>query len=123
MKSRCFNPNRKNYPRYGGRGITVCDEWLKFEPFYEWAMSNGYTDELSIDRIDNDGNYCPENCRWVGAKTQANNKTNSDIIELNGDRHTIAEWAEITGIGYATIYARIHIYNYSPERALSKEVT
>lgn len=122
MKSRCYNKNRKAYKDYGGKGIAVCEEWRDdFEAFYVWAMSNGYSDDLSIDRIDSDGNYEPANCRWADGLTQANNKTNNDVIEFNGSAHTMAEWSKITGIKYATLYRRIHIYKWEPERALTTQ--
>ena len=74
LKGRVLNPKNKAYKNYGGRGITLCDEWLDVQNFYDWAMSNGYSDELSIDRIDNDGNYCPENCRWTTQTIQTRNQ-------------------------------------------------
>jgi hypothetical protein len=74
VRGRTLNPKNKQYNDYGGRGITICDEWLDVQNFYDWAMSNGYSDELSIDRIDNDGNYCPENCRWATSTIQSRNK-------------------------------------------------
>jgi hypothetical protein len=74
IKRRTLNPKHKSYQNYGGRGITICEEWLDIHNFYKWALSNGYSDELSIDRIDNDGNYCPENCRWVTPTIQIRNQ-------------------------------------------------
>lgn len=74
MKARCLNQGHKWYGHYGARGITVCDEWMQFIPFAEWAFSHGYADDLTIDRIDNDGNYCPENCKWSTQHEQSMNK-------------------------------------------------
>lgn len=99
MKSRCNNPNISNYNRYGGRGISVCQEWLDdFMAFYEWSIKNGYSDDLSIDRINNDGNYEPCNCRWVTIKEQANNRSTSRYIDVNGQMFTVAQFSEIYNI-------------------------
>lgn len=82
IKSRCYNPNNKRYLRYGGRGITICDEWRdNFQAFYDWAISNGYDDNLTIDRINNDGNYEPSNCQWVDTRTQNRNRSSNVIVE------------------------------------------
>jgi hypothetical protein len=84
MKQRCCDKSKKEYVRYGGRGIRICDEWLNdFKAFHEWAMSHGYADDLSIDRIDNDGNYEPSNCWWVTAKEQANNRSTRNKLVVN----------------------------------------
>ncbi len=108
MKARCENPKNHKYRIYGGRGITVCEEWHDFMNFYRWAMENGYQRGLSIDRIDVNGNYCPENCRWATRKEQQNNTRFTIYIAAYGKVHTISEWADITGINRDTIYNRIY---------------
>lgn len=118
MKARCININHRYYNRYGGRGITVCNEWQEdFRAFYDWAMANGYQDNLTIDRIDNDGNYEPENCRWVTYEEQNNNTRQNVTITLNGETHTVAEWVRITGIPRNTIIYRLK-KGKSPEEIL-----
>lgn len=108
MVARCHRKNTKAYPAYGGRGITVCDEWKNsFQSFYDWAMENGYNDGLSIDRIDNDKGYSPVNCRWVTMETQSNNRRSNITVEYNGESHTVAEWAKILGIKYGTLHKRL----------------
>lgn len=122
MKSRCKNPNNIEYPLYGGRGIDVCDEWMEFKKFYDWAMSVGYKENLSIDRINPNKGYNPENCRWATNEQQQNNKRNNHIIEFNGTSKTIAEWAKEKNIAYDTLWARIQVYGWSIERALNTPV-
>lgn len=107
MKQRCSNPKNTNYKHYGKRGITVCKEWLNFKPFYNWALSNGYEDSLSIDRIDVNGNYEPNNCRWVDNKTQSLNRTNNRIININGEDKTLTEWCDIYNIDKKLVYDRL----------------
>lgn len=107
IKNRCTNPKDEHFKDYGGRGITVCDEWKNnFEAFHEWSMANGYEEHLTIDRIDVNGNYCPENCRWTTQKEQARNKRNTVFIELNGEIHSLSEWSEIIGVCYPTLFSR-----------------
>ena len=108
IKSRCYNIKVKDYKNYGGRGIIMCDEWLNdFMSFYNWAMANGYQDNLTIDRIDVNGNYEPNNCRWVDMKTQQNNRTNNNIICINGERKTLSNWLEYFNLRKDTYYRRI----------------
>lgn len=111
MKDRCYNLKNKRYYKYGGRGIIICDEWLNkengFMNFYKWSMTNGYKDNLSIDRINNDGNYCPENCRWTNNKIQQNNSTLAHYIHLDRWVFSITIWAEIVGLEFITLSTRI----------------
>ena len=94
MLSRCTNPDSASYRNYGGRGISVCDGWKDFSIFANWAQTTGYSDTLEIDRIDVNGNYCPENCRWVTIKTQARNRRNTIWVEAFGERKTLMDWSE-----------------------------
>ena len=108
MKQRCENPNREKYSIYGGRGIKVCNDWINsFLSFYKWAIQNGYKDGLTIDRIDVNGDYCPENCRWITNKEQQRNKRNNHLVYYRGETHCIAEWAEILGVSYDHIRYRV----------------
>lgn len=115
---RCDNPNAAFYHRYGGRGINVCSEWRSFESFYKWSLNNGYEDDLTIDRIDNDGNYEPLNCRWATWKEQANNKSVNHILTFNGKSQTMTLWAEETGITRSAIKTRLK-NGWSTEKALT----
>lgn len=108
MKKRCQNPKSKSYGRYGGRGIKVCDEWLDANNFLEWAFSHGYEEGLQIDRIDNDGNYCPENCRWTTPKVQARNRRSNIIVEVDGKEMCLLDASKVLGINYHTLSTRYH---------------
>lgn len=110
MKNRCCNKNVKKYKYYGARGIKVCEEWkYDFQVFYDWAMSNGYADDLSIDRIDVNGNYEPNNCRWVTMKEQSNNKRNNHLIRFNGKTRTLQEWSDELNIDKHLLISRIKL--------------
>lgn len=108
IKARCYNINTYNYNDYGGRGIIMCDEWnMSFERFRDWALANGYADNLSIDRIDVNGNYEPSNCRWVTPKEQSNNRRNNIIVEINGEKKTLKQWCETYNKDYKRVHNRI----------------
>ena len=116
MKNRCLRKTHKYYYRYGERGIKICPEWLGehgYENFKEWSYANGYKPNgdrktMTLDRIDNDGDYCPDNCRWVTFKVQANNKSCNHRITIGNETHTISEWADIVGIDQRSISSRIY---------------
>lgn len=119
MKERCYNPQHRSFAHYGNRGVKVCKEWYNdFKSFAEWAISNGYTDNLTIDRIDVNGNYCPENCRWITASEQQNNRTDSHFVTYNGQTKTIAEWANCLGVRPGVICGRLR-RGWSEELAVS----
>lgn len=119
VKNRCYNVNHNAYNRYGGRGITVCEEWLNdFQTFYDWSMNNGYQDDLSIDRIDNNKGYSPDNCRWVDRKTQQRNRRTAINITIDGETRCLSEWCELLNLKYATVHKRLTKYGWSIEKAL-----
>lgn len=128
MKERCYRKKHKSYADYGGRGIKVCDEWKNdYTKFEEWALSHGYDEsaefmKCTLDRIDVNGDYEPDNCRFVDMKTQCKNRRNNRWIEFNGQIRTMSEWSEITGISQDTLQRRIDVLNWSIERALTTKV-
>ena len=132
MKARCYRPSCKDYKNYGGRGIKICEEWLNTErvslgqhysncskgflAFHEWALLNGYKDNLTLDRIDVNQDYCPENCRWITAEEQHSN-TRKTII-YKGERKTIKQCCRELGLNYNTVMSRINRYGWTIEKAL-----
>lgn len=122
MKKRCYNPKSNRYYRYGARGIKVCDEWVHdFKAFYDWANSHGWQEGLTIERIDVDGDYCPENCAWITKRDQMKNTSRSIRIEFDGRCMGLSEWAEETGIEYATLLRRYRS-GWTPDRILTTPV-
>lgn len=117
MRERCFNPKCPAYPNYGGRGITVCDRWLSFKCFVE-DMMDGFSSELTLDRIDNNGSYSKENCRWATREVQNNNTRQNNYIEFNGQSKTLPQWARELGIKRSTLAQRLHVYKWSIEKTL-----
>ena len=116
---RCYNPDDPAYKNYGGRGIDVCKEWRDdVVNFYNWSIENGYSDNLSIDRIDNNKGYSPNNCRWADAKEQSNNRRSCRLYTINGIEKTLAQWCECYNMEYKTVYARLS-RNWNIEEALT----
>lgn len=118
MKSRCNNPNATKYEIYGGKGIRVCKEWLNFEGFYNWAIESGYRDDLSIDRIDGEKDYTPDNCRWTTYKVQGNNTSQNHPLTFKGKTQNISQWAEELELDSNTLNTRI-MRGWDVEKALT----
>ena len=123
MKQRCYNHNNKSYKNYGARGIKVCNEWKNdFMSFYNWATENGYKEGLTIDRLNVDKDYSPNNCAWVTQKIQQNNRRDNIIIDCGGFSGTLSQWSVRTGIPYATLRKRIVDLGWDYYEALSVPV-
>lgn len=127
MRRRCKSPSHHAYEHYGARGISVCEEWSSFNAFAEWAYSNGYDNnapkgKCTIDRIDNDSGYSPENCRWVDMKVQGNNKRTNVSITYNGETLNLSEWADKVGVNVRTLISRIYRDGWSIEKALTTPI-
>lgn len=120
MRQRCSNPKCKDFPHYGGRGIVVCEQWSSFDAFHFWAVSSGYEEGLTIERKDVNGNYCPENCTWIGNEYQSRNRTDTVTFVYKGKPRDIRELSEISGIDYYTLRGRLTRYGWSLERAMTE---
>lgn len=118
MKQRCKNKNNSAFKNYGGRGIKICPDWESYANFKKWAFESGYSDSLTIDRIDVNGDYCPENCRWITMKEQGRNTRVNVLITHNGETHCLAEWEDIKNMRKGTLTQRLTSYGYTEEEAL-----
>ena len=116
MKRRCFDNRSRYYCRYGGRGITICAEWLEFENFHTWAVKTGYAPGLELDRIDNNGNYEPSNCRWVTRAGNMRNTSRTVLITVSGQTKCLTDWCTVIGVSMNTLRRRLNI---SEEAAIS----
>lgn len=123
IKQRCLNKNNYSYHNYGGRGIKICDEWKNdFMSFYNWSMENGYKEGLTIDRINNNGNYEPSNCRWTTRLVQCNNTRSNRYITINNETKTLADWCRIYDISYNLVKQRETRYNWDIIKAITTPV-
>ena len=120
MKTRCYNTNNYKLKNYGERGIKICDDWLNdFMSFYNWALENGYTETLTIERIDVNGDYEPSNCKWIEMGEQSKNKTCNRVIEYQGITKILSEWCKELGLNYKKVHSRL-CYGCPVENAFSK---
>jgi hypothetical protein len=118
IKWRCYREKSNSYQLYGGRGIKMCDEWKdSYEAFYQWSMSHGYADDLTIDRINTNGNYEPDNCRWITKKEQSRNTRRNIVIKYHGEEKTLPEWCDVLGLPYARVCGR-----YKRMRSRGREI-
>lgn len=123
IKKRCYNTSDRAYKNYGGRGIFMCDAWKNsFESFAKWAINNGYSDSLTIERVDVNGNYCPENCTWIPMNEQQNNRTTCLPFTHNGETKNLAEWCSYYNLPYVTVHNRIYKLKWDFERAISEPI-
>lgn len=123
MKGRCYYPNHKHYKNYGGRGITICDKWLNDScAFISWALENGYKEGLTIDRIDNNKGYSPDNCRWITNKENCRNMRKCHIVELFGKKKNWQTWCEELGISKKSIEHIVERHKISYEEAFDKKL-
>ena len=122
MRQRCINPNNKDFKNYGARGISICREWDDYSFFYDWAMSSGYKEGVTIERSDVNGDYCPDNCTWIKNEKQALNRRNNVKIEYAGGLYSMRELSELSGVNYHTLRNRMNNYGWSVERAMEVDV-
>lgn len=123
IKQRCLNPKNKAYHNYGGRGITICDEWANdFNSFYEWSMENSYKEGLTIDRINNNGNYEPSNCRWTTKIVQCNNTRVNNYVTINNETKSLADWCRYYNVSYSLVSQRIYKFHWDKIKALTTPV-
>ena len=123
MKNRCYTPSHHSYNNYGGRGINVCDEWKNSsDAFIEWALDNGYSDDMTIERIDVNNDYCPENCTWIPANKQQRNRRFCQYYTYNSKTMNLMDWCTELGLPYKLVHNRIHKMGWSFERAITEPV-
>ena len=123
MKARCLRKTSPKYPHYGGRGIKICDEWKEsFDSFAEWSYANGYTDEMTIERVDVNGNYCQENCKWIPMSEQAYNKTTTIWVDYHGERVALAALCKSKGVNYQSVHFRLNHMGMSVEEAIDTPI-